>query len=516
VANVPGQPTVLTRSISLKKDPEEVFALFSRRPGCFYLDSALASHELSRFSYIGSDPFFTIKSRGMVMDIVEGRTVRHRKGDPLQALEEALARFQIPTGSPLIPFIGGAVGYLSYELGSLTEGVAFQAPDDLGLPEMNFNFYRRLLAYEHETKRWYAAAADFSGGRGAAVRKRLGTDIDKLAALAAGSETDLPGPAFVARDPGLPEAASDASTDDDIRPAFETAPMTDGAWPYVSSLSREQYMNAVVRIKEHIAAGDIYQANLTQRLHAVLPARPVDLYLALRQVNPGPYGCYLDLGDCVLAGQSPELLLSVRGRTIETRPIKGTRPRGATPDEDARLARELEASAKDKAELIMIADLERNDLGKVCRPGTVEVRDVTRLETFPTVHHLVAVVRGELAAGRGVADILRAVFPGGSITGAPKRRAMEILDSVEPVARGPYTGAIGLFGMDGTVDLNVAIRTFVIRGGDVFFGVGGGITSDSDPAAEYEESIVKARGLLEALAAAAKREQSSKTGATSS
>jgi para-aminobenzoate synthetase component 1 len=502
VANVPGQPTVLTRSISLKKEPEEVFSLFSRRPGCFYLDSALASHELSRFSYIGSDPFYAIKGRGRVMDIVEGKSVRHQKGDPLEALQAALNRFQIPAGSPLVPFIGGAVGYMSYELGRLTMGIPLQAPDDLGLPELNFNFYRRLLAYEHESKRWYAAAADFSGGRGAAVRKRLGTEIEKLAALADGSEKDA-GHAAPVRDTAGPVETDDSSPDDDLKPVHETPPITDGPYPYVSSLSREEYMACVEKIKEHIARGDIYQANLTQRLRAQLPSRPVDLFLALRKVNPGPYGCYLDLGDCILAGQSPELLLSARGRTIQTRPIKGTRPRGTTPEEDERLAQELLSSAKDKAELIMIADLERNDLGMICRPGSVEVKDVTRLETFPTVHHLVSLITGDLQPGRGTADIIRAVFPGGSVTGAPKRRAMEIIDTLEPVARGPYTGAIGLFGMDGTVDLNVAIRTFVIRGTDAYFGVGGGIVADSDPAGEYAESITKARGLLEALAAAA-------------
>ena len=510
--NVLGQPTVLTRSIPLKKEPEEVFSLFSRRPGCFYLDSALATHELSRFSYIGSDPFYAIKSRGRVMDVIEGKTVRHIKGDPLQALQEALTRFQIPVGSPLVPFIGGAVGYMSYELGRLTMDIPLAAPDDLGLPEMNFNFYRRLLAYEHESKRWYAAAADFSGGRGAAVRKRLGTEIEKLAALAEDSEKEAPGAWQAPRDSA--PADENISPDDDLKPIREYAVDVEGGLSVTSSFSKEQYLAGVRRIREHIAAGDIYQANLTQRLKASLPSRPVDLFLALRRVNPGPYGCYLDLGDCILAGQSPELLLSIRGRHIETRPIKGTRPRGANPEEDARLARELENSTKDKAELIMIADLERNDLGRICRPGTVEVKDVTRLETFPMVHHLVSLITGELAPGRGIAEVIRAVFPGGSITGAPKHRAMEILDELEPVARGPYTGAIGLFGMDGTVDLNVAIRTFLIRGAEVYFGVGGGIVADSDPEAEYAESLTKARGLLEALAAAAKTTSSNPSAAS--
>ena len=497
-----GQPTVLTRSIDLKKEPEEVFALLARRPGCFFLDSALSNHELSRFSYLGSDPIYSIRSRGQVMDIVDGKTVKHRKGDPLAALQEALQRFHVPSGSPLVPFIGGGVGYLSYELGRLTMGMPLSAPDDLGLPELGVNFYKRLLAYDHTERRWFATAADFSGGRGTAVRKRLGVEIDKLAALANGEEKDAPPVREVS---GPSRAAAEAQVDgvDDMPSVPETAPFTDGPYPYTSTLTREQYLAAVTRIKEHIARGDIYQANLTQRLKARMPGSPVELYLALRKVSPGPYGCYLNMGDCIIAGQSPELLLSVRGRQVETRPIKGTRPRGATPDEDARLSAELLASAKDRAELVMITDLERNDLGRVCRAGSVEVMETVRLETFPRVHHLLSIIRGELAPGAGLPETLRAIFPGGSITGAPKRRAMEIIDGLEPSARGPYTGALGLFGFDGVVDLNVGIRTFVIRGEDVYFGAGGGIVADSDPEAEYAESLTKARGLLEALAAAA-------------
>lgn len=497
MTTVIGQPTVLTRSIQLNKQPEEVFALFARRPGCFYLDSALSNHELSRYSYLGSDPFYSIKSRGNVMDIVEGKQVSHRKGDPLSALQEALQRFHVPSGAPMVPFIGGGVGCLSYELGRITMGLPLQATDDLGLPEMNVNFYRRLLAYDHIEKRWFATAADFSGGRGTAVRKRLGTELEKLAALADGSESEgaLPG---APRDSGG-DARSDVGVDD--MPGVPDIPIEGGPVAFRSNLSREQYLAAVRTIQDHIARGDIYQANFTQRLRARLTVSPVELYLALRRVSPGPYGCYLNLGDCIVAGQSPELLLSLRGRKVETRPIKGTRPRGATPAEDARLAEELKNSEKDRAELVMITDLERNDLGRVCQPGSVTVSETVRLESFPAVHHLLSIVRGELAPTVGLADVLRALLPGGSITGAPKRRAMEIIDGLEPSARGPYTGAIGLFGFDGAVDLNVAIRTFVMRGEDVYFGAGGGIVADSDPAAEYDESLTKVRGLLEALAA---------------
>jgi para-aminobenzoate synthetase component 1 len=500
VATTTPQPTVLTRSISLKKTPAEVFARFSQQPGCFFLDSALGDHDLSRFSYIGAEPFFTLKSRGMVMDIVEGKKVRHQKGNPLEVLAAMLQRHQVSSGTTFVPFIGGAVGYIAYEFGRHTTGLDLSAPDDLGLPELAFNFYRKLLAYDHRDRRWYVAAADFSTSHGPSVRKRLTADIDKMAAIADGAE---PVPTAVAAK-ATGEGTVDA-VEDDLAVVPESPMVTDGPYPWRSSLTREQYLDAVRAIQERIGRGDIYQANLTQRFHATLPSSPVQLYQALREVNPAPYGCYLDLGECVIAGQSPELFLSIRGRHVETRPIKGTRPRGVTPEEDARLAAELEASAKDRAELVMIADLLRNDLGRICRPGSIEAGDTVRLESFPTVHHLVSVIKGELAAGRTLADVLRATFPGGSITGAPKLKAMEILDGLEPVARGPYTGAMGLLGFDGSVDLNVAIRTFVIRGQDVCFGAGGGIVADSNPDAEYAESLDKARGMLEALARAAGR-----------
>ncbi|HSK40913.1 MAG TPA: aminodeoxychorismate synthase component I, partial [Arenibaculum sp.] len=407
----------------------------------------------------------------------------------------------VSSGTTFVPFIGGAVGYIGYDFGRQTTGVKLEAPDDLGLPELAFNFYRKLLAYDHQEKRWYVAAADFSATHGPSVRKRLTADIEKLAALAAGETAP---PAVESRPAAAAEPLDAADATEDSGGLQESPVNTDGPWPWRSSFTRDQYLAAVGKIKERIAAGDIYQANLTQRLRAQMPSGPVALYDALRTVNPAPYGCYIDLGECVLAGQSPELFLSVRGRTIETRPIKGTRPRGASPAEDERLKAELLASAKDRAELVMIADLERNDLGRVCRAGSVDVTDVTRLETFPTVHHLVSVIRGELMPGRGIADIVRATFPGGSITGAPKLKAMQIIDQIEPVARGPYTGAVGLIGFDGSADLNVAIRTFVVRGDEVCFGVGGGIVADSDPGAEYAESLDKARGMLEALARSTK------------
>jgi para-aminobenzoate synthetase component 1 len=271
-----------------------------------------------------------------------------------------------------------------------------------------------------------------------------------------------------------------------------------------SSFTRRGYERAVAEVIERILAGDIFQANLAQRLIAELPEglSPLDLYRRLRDRNPAPFASFLKLDDAAIASSSPERFLRLAGRRVTTCPIKGTRPRAADPDRDRALAEELEASAKDRAENVMIVDLLRNDLSRVCRDGSVDVPSLCRLERFATVHHLVSTVAGDLRPGLTAVDLLAACFPGGSITGAPKIRAMELIAELEPVRRGPYCGAIGYLGFDGSLDSSVVIRTFAIRGGRVTFGAGGGIVADSDPAAEYEETMTKAGALLAALGAA--------------
>jgi aminodeoxychorismate synthase component I len=252
-------------------------------------------------------------------------------------------------------------------------------------------------------------------------------------------------------------------------------------------------------VLEYIAAGDIYQVNLSQRFSAPYGGEAMALYERLRRQSPAPFAAYLDLGEAVVLSASPERFLRVAGRELETRPIKGTRPRGGTPEEDRRLAAELLASPKDRAELVMIVDLERNDLGRVSEYGSVHVPELVRLEAHPTVFHLVATVRGRLRPELSAVDALRACFPGGSITGAPKIRAMQIIEELEPTHRGFYTGAIGYLGWDGCADLNIAIRTIVLIDRHAHFQVGGGIVADSDPCAEYEETLHKGRALMRAL-----------------
>jgi para-aminobenzoate synthetase component 1 len=336
---------------------------------------------------------------------------------------------------------GAALGYLSYELKRFVERVPELAADDLELPECCLCFYERVAAF----------------------------DASPLAVEAA----------------ALPR----------VSPLGEVR-----APP--GNFSRRAYVGAVRRALDYIVAGDIYQVNLSQRFRLPLPGDPLEAYLELRRRNPAPFAAYLNLPEAQVLSASPErfLRLDSVSRRIETRPIKGTRPRGRWPEEDEWLAQELLGSEKDRAENVMIVDLERNDLGRVAEIGSVRVRELAALETFPTVFHLTSTIEARLRQDRDAVDLLRATFPGGSITGAPKIRAMEIIDELEPTARSVYTGAIGRLGFDGSLDLNIAIRTIIAKGDVAYFQAGGGIVADSDPELEYEETLYKAAGLASALA----------------
>jgi para-aminobenzoate synthetase component 1 len=266
-----------------------------------------------------------------------------------------------------------------------------------------------------------------------------------------------------------------------------------------SNFSHEEYLEAVKDAREYICAGDIFQVNLSQRFEAELNISPYELYQRLRKINPAPFASYLNFDEVSVVSASPERFLKVQGDWVETRPIKGTRPRGKSVTEDKALAQELLSSAKDRAENVMIVDLERNDIGRVCRYGTVKVSELTSLEKYPTVFHLTSTVTGRLRPDKNRFDLLKATFPGGSITGAPKVRAMGIIDELEPTRRSIYTGSIGYLSFSGEMDLNIVIRTFLVKSGRAYFQVGGGIVYDSEPEAEYEETLDKARALIQAL-----------------
>jgi para-aminobenzoate synthetase component 1 len=457
---------VVFEELQLSPPPAALFAGLHDRLHAFFLDSGLSAGGLGAYSFIGFDPFLVFTTKGSTITITrDGRAETHT-GNPLAELQSLLRRYHVaaPSSCPL-PFTGGAVGFFGYELCTQLEKLPRTSPDDLPkVPDLAFAFYDGLIAHEHATARTWLVANPVHTTPPETILARLRATL---------SEPTGPG----SHPSVLPSSA----------PASNFTPST--------------YAAAIARIKAYIASGDVYQVNLTQRFSTPLPCPPFALYERLRARSAAPFASYLNFGSVQIASSSPERFLRVHGRHVETRPIKGTRRRDAAPAADTRLASELLASPKDRAELLMIVDLERNDLGRVCEYGSVRVDDLWHLESHPTVHHLVANVSGTLRPGCDVIDCLRATFPGGSITGAPKIRAMQIIDELEPHRRHVYTGAIGYIGFDGDCDLNIAIRTLTCTGGHAYYSVGGGIVWDSDPAAEYQETLDKGRALHEALTA---------------
>ena len=439
----------------------EVFHLAAKEPGCAFLDSSLVN-ELGRWSILGLRPYKTLVKEQ------DGSFTEDDVARPDTDFETRLGEFlrlNRDKNETELPIVSGAIGYFSYDYGREHMGVPSGEQDVEPIPQARVVFYDLLLIEDcHEKRVWLSACGQTEDAFELLARFRR--NIER------GMEKGFP---------TLPDAH--ATKPITVRPNFE----------------KEEYKAAVDRMIRYIIEGDIYIANMTQRLDVMSDREPLAVFEHLRTHNPSPFGGYLDCGDHQIICASPERFLRLRNGVVETRPIKGTRKRGETPEEDEALRRELELSEKDKSELLMIVDLERNDLNRVCRPGSVEVTELFTVETYATVFHLVSNIRGELAQGSDVTDLLRAAFPGGSITGAPKYRAMEIIDELEHGKRGLYTGSIGYLTLDGECDLNIVIRTALHRDGRYHLGVGGGITSESDLEFEYEETLQKAKAVLEAL-----------------
>lgn len=390
----------------------------------------------------------------------------------LESWREAM-KAQPVIDAPDLPFAGGWIGYLSYEL--YDEIVTKVEPRPVALlPKAVMAFYDQFYLYDHVKKKALLcnAPAPPAGGSLRPLRNSS--------------------PAFF-RGGRHPTAGTRRSAPTLDHLAASNSPRG------LREPPAGEFLQRVMQIRDWIAAGDCYQVNLSQKFSAPTDTSSPALYRRLREVSPSPYAAYLNLGDAQILSSSPECFLEIDGRKVITRPIKGTRPRSADAREDARLQAELAASEKDRAELLMITDLERNDLGRVCTPGSVRVTDLRKVESYPQVHHLVSTIEGELSQGKDVVDLLRASFPGGSITGAPKIRAMQIIRELEPHAREVYCGAIGYVSLNGKSQFNVAIRTMVVKNGETQFWSGGGIVADSDPEKEYEETLVKAKGMIRAL-----------------
>ena len=463
--------------------PPSALAAFSTirdRPGAILLESATRDPKLGRWSFLACDPFLTFRSKGPRIEIHRPTGTEVREGDPFAALRDLLTDFQVERPPNAPPLIAGAIGYFAYDLGRFVEHIPEETVDDVPVADCHLGFYGAVAAIDHIEHRAFISAIGAPEEDPSAAQN-----------LAQKRVTEL-------------EERLTKSVNDSAPPA---RPVSSPELVVSSNFTYADYLAAIRRAKDYIAAGDIYQVNLTQRLSAPLATTPFDLYRRLSRDNPAPFAAYFETPDATIVSCSPERFLQVRGREVETRPMKGTRPRGATPEEDARLAADLLASRKDRAENVMIVDLERNDLGRVCEFGSVHVPELFVLEPYATVHQLVSTVRGRLRPDATSLDCLRACFPGGSITGAPKVRSMEIIEELEPTRRGIYTGAIGYLCFSGDMDVNIVIRTLVIKDGAAYCYVGGGIVADSDLEAEYEETLDKARALARALAAEAGTEE---------
>jgi para-aminobenzoate synthetase component 1 len=461
----------LVEELTPAPDPWDTARRFAHRPHLLFLDSAAPDSPFGRYSFVSADPFEWIQSRGGAEN-------------PFPQLAERLALFRTQTLSHLPPFQGGIAGLFGYDLCHHIERLPRPRYDEFALPDCAVGLYDWTIAFDLRAAQAWLISTGFPERNPQRRRRRAAERLRAVrGALCASGRTK---PLFA------PAAREVIRTEAPQYPLPILPQLT-------SNFDRNGYLRVVQRVLDYIHAGDCFQVNIAQRLLHPVASSPLDLYDRLRQRNAAPFAGYFDLGDAVIASASPERFLRVEDRAVEARPIKGTRPRGRTAEEDRASAAELLASTKDRAENVMIVDLMRNDLGRVCQYGSVHVPALCRLESYRYVHHLVSEVRGRLRDGLGLIDLLRAAFPGGSVTGAPKVRAMEIIAELEPTARGPYCGGLGYLGFDGEMDMNILIRTITAARGWLQFPVGGGIVADSVPEREYEETLHKAEGMVRAL-----------------
>jgi len=517
----------LIQEIATAPSPESLAAQLTGEPGLVLLSSALRETAHARYSFVAARPFLTFRAFGSRCEtrIADWHSAIYGSpqvqfGNPWLLLDELIGRYELLDEVDQ-PFpLGGCFGFWGYDLKNFVEPkLRHRATNDLELPDSHVGFYDSLVAFDHELgKVWIIATGLAADGSRSASRARQQAELwqSQLA------ETLTPNRSNArqrrsslqpVQGENPPERVSRFEPQNRQSSAFRRfgepghfAPPPKGGTLTVhgegemrSNFSRAAFLARIEQVQRYIRAGDIYQVNLSQRLAAPLPCSSWDFYQRLSEVSPAPFAAFLDCGEFQLASSSPEQFLRLDGSRVVTRPIKGTRPRSTDADEDARLAYELQTSAKENAELLMITDLLRNDLGRVCQYGSVQVPNLMRLERFAQVQHLVSTVEGRLRPEVTHLAALANCFPGGSITGAPKFRAMEIIDELEPTARGPFTGALGYLGFNRQSQLSIIIRTAICKDGIAYFPVGAGIVADSQPAAEYDETLAKAAGFRAAL-----------------
>ena len=439
----------------------------------FLLESVEGGEKWGRYSFMGSSPLYLFRSKGEEFEILNGKEIlqKGKLKDPLRALEDFLKKFQ-PVGYEHLPrFFGGAVGYINYDAVKFFERIPDLLPEELDIYSCFFMITDSLLVFDNLKHRVKVINNVFWDGHQSLkeayqeAQEKIGRIVIKLRSLFPHSTREKPLPSSSLR----------------------------------SNLSREEFMKRVEKAKKYIRAGDIIQVVLSQRFSAEIECPPFDIYRALRSINPSPYLFYLKIDDMVLLGASPEVMVRLEGRQVELRPLAGTRPRGRTYEEDLALEKDLLGDEKEKAEHIMLVDLGRNDVGRVAEIGTVKVTELMGIERYSHVMHIYSNVTGSLADGKNAFDVLRAAFPAGTVSGAPKIRAMEIIEELEPVQRGPYAGAVGYFGFSGNMDTCITIRSVLIKNGKTYVQVGAGIVADSAPEKEYEETLKKAQAIFKAI-----------------
>jgi len=442
----------------------------------FLFESVIGGEKVGRFSFVGSNPFLTITATGakVVIDHIQNERREFESADPLQELDHLVSQYQSASIPGLPRFCGGAVGYAGYDVIRYTENLPNVPTDDRHLPDLSFAFYDTMVVFDHIRKVVIAVAlADTKSGNLDEARAQAEERLEVLCRQLTFSGGDV--------------------TLTDIDLTIEPMPNVK------SNFTQPEFHAAVEKCREYIKAGDIFQVVISQRLEYKSPAQPLDVYRSLRMVNPSPFMFLLKTPEVDLVGSSPEIMVRVEDGEATIRPLAGTRPRGKTPQEDRELAEELLADPKERAEHVMLIDLARNDVGRVAEYGTVSLTDVMVVEKYSHVMHITSNVCGQLREGLSAIEALRAGLPAGTVSGAPKVRAMEIIDAVEPLKRGPYGGAVGYIDFTGNMDTCIALRTLVIKDGTIYIQAGAGIVADSVPEMEYRETLSKARGMLKAI-----------------
>lgn len=459
-----------------EENPFSVYLKIKEGRYSFLLESGRVDGKLGCYSFIGSKPLVTVRSKGLKtrVDRRDG-SIWETKDKPLRVLQQVMADYEGIKLPELPLFQGGAAGFFSYDLGRFFEVLPVLAKDDLNIPELYFIVVDEVVIIDEAKKKLYLVANVFVDDDDD-LEANYALALDKLKKLEARLASPLTWESFV---------------------LSENPPMAD--LEMKSNFSKEEYEEAIKKVIEYVKAGDVFQVNISQRVGTKINCEPLRIYEVLRQVNPSPFGGFLDFGEMQLVSCSPERLIRLEDGCVSTRPIAGTRPRGKTFEEDLRLEDELVNNIKERAEHIMLVDLERNDLGRVCQYGTVRVDELMVIERYSHVMHIVSNVTGKIKENKDGFDLVKACFPGGTITGAPKVRCMEIIEELEPVRRGPYTGSFGYFNFAGDLDLNIIIRTIVIKDGMAYAQAGGGIVYDSIPEREYYETLFKAEAMLKSI-----------------